>query len=49
MRRFILVVRNVTISAGRCRQKPVNVLFFASGPDEESHGLYGRLDVYTGP
>jgi len=23
----------------------VNTLFFAAGPDEESHGLYGRLDL----
>jgi uncharacterized protein (TIGR03118 family) len=29
--------------------QPVNTLFFASGPDDEEHGLYGRLDVYTGP
>jgi hypothetical protein len=28
--------------------QPVNTLFFASGPDDEEHGLYGRLDVYTG-
>lgn len=25
--------------------QPVNTLFFASGPDEEEHGLYGRLDA----
>jgi len=25
--------------------QPVNALFFASGPDEEAHGLYGRLDL----
>jgi len=25
--------------------QPVNTLFFASGPDDEEHGLYGRLDV----
>jgi uncharacterized protein (TIGR03118 family) len=25
--------------------QPVNTLFFASGPDEEAHGLYGRLDL----
>jgi uncharacterized protein (TIGR03118 family) len=25
--------------------QPVNTLFFASGPDDESHGLYGRLDL----
>jgi uncharacterized protein (TIGR03118 family) len=27
---------------------PVNTLFFTAGPDEESHGLYGRLDVIPG-
>jgi uncharacterized protein (TIGR03118 family) len=25
--------------------QPVNTLFFASGPDDEEHGLYGRLDL----
>jgi len=25
--------------------QPVNTLFFASGPDGEAHGLYGRIDV----
>lgn len=25
--------------------QPVNTLFFAAGPDDEAHGLYGRLDV----
>ena len=25
--------------------QPVNTLFFAAGPDDEQHGLYGRLDV----
>jgi uncharacterized protein (TIGR03118 family) len=25
--------------------QPVNTLFFAAGPAEESHGLYGRLDA----
>jgi uncharacterized protein (TIGR03118 family) len=25
--------------------QPVNTLFFAAGPDGESHGLYGRLDL----
>jgi len=25
--------------------QPVNTLFFASGPDDEAHGLYGRLDL----
>ena len=27
--------------------QPVNTLFFAAGPDDEAHGLYGRLDVET--
>ena len=25
--------------------QPVNTLFFAAGPDDEEHGLYGRLDA----
>ena len=25
-------------------QQPVNTLFFTAGPDDEAHGLYGRLD-----
>ena len=25
--------------------QPTNVLFFAAGPDEEAHGLYGRIDA----
>lgn len=25
--------------------QPVNTLFFAAGPDDETHGLYGRLDA----
>lgn len=25
--------------------QPVNTLFFAAGPDDEAHGLYGRLDA----
>ncbi len=25
--------------------QPVNTLFFAAGPDDENHGLYGRIDV----
>jgi uncharacterized protein (TIGR03118 family) len=25
------------------QNQPTNVLFFASGPDDESHGLYGRI------
>lgn len=27
--------------------QPTNTLFFAAGPDDESHGLYGRIDVAT--
>jgi len=26
-----------------------NSLFFTAGPDDESHGLYGRIDVVPGP
>lgn len=26
-------------------KQPVNTLFFAAGPDDENHGLYGRIDV----
>jgi uncharacterized protein (TIGR03118 family) len=29
------------------RNQPVDTLFFASGPNDETHGLYGRLDVAT--
>jgi uncharacterized protein (TIGR03118 family) len=25
--------------------QPVDTLFFTAGPDDEQHGLYGRLDV----
>jgi uncharacterized protein (TIGR03118 family) len=25
--------------------QPVDTLFFAAGPDDETHGLYGRLDA----
>jgi uncharacterized protein (TIGR03118 family) len=28
--------------------QPVNALFFAAGPDDEKHGLYGRIDVAVG-
>jgi uncharacterized protein (TIGR03118 family) len=28
--------------------QPVDTLFFASGPDDEEHGLYGRLDPIAG-
>jgi uncharacterized protein (TIGR03118 family) len=28
--------------------QPVNTLFFAAGPDDETHGLYGRIDVAAG-
>ena len=27
--------------------QPVNTLFFAAGPDDEAHGLYGRLDLIS--
>jgi uncharacterized protein (TIGR03118 family) len=27
--------------------QPVNTLFFAAGPDDEEHGLYGRIDAYA--
>jgi uncharacterized protein (TIGR03118 family) len=29
-------------------QQPVDTLFFAAGPNDESNGLYGRLDVMPG-
>ena len=25
--------------------QPTNVLFFAAGPEDEAHGLYGRIDA----
>lgn len=28
--------------------QPVNTLFFAAGPGDEQHGLYGRIDVASG-
>ena len=28
--------------------QPTNTLFFAAGPGDEEHGLYGRIDVLTG-
>lgn len=34
----------IAIGNGFANQ-PVNTLFFASGPDDEEHGLYGRLDL----
>ena len=30
------------------QNQPVNTLFFAAGPEEEEHGLYGRLDFVAG-
>jgi uncharacterized protein (TIGR03118 family) len=27
------------------QNQPVNTLFFAAGPDDEEHGLYGRIDA----
>lgn len=29
--------------------QPMNTLFFTAGPDDESHGLYGRLDLAPTP
>jgi uncharacterized protein (TIGR03118 family) len=29
-------------------EQPVDALFFAAGPNDEQHGLYGRLDVMPG-
>jgi uncharacterized protein (TIGR03118 family) len=31
------------------QNQPVDTLFFAAGPDDEKHGLYGRLDAVTHP
>ncbi len=28
--------------------QPTNVLFFAAGPDDENHGLYGRIEAVAG-
>ncbi len=28
--------------------QPTNVLFFAAGPDDENHGLYGRIEAVSG-
>jgi uncharacterized protein (TIGR03118 family) len=34
------------IAFGNCfAGQPVNTLFFAAGPGDEAHGLYGRIDV----
>jgi hypothetical protein len=27
--------------------QPTNTLFFTAGPNDEQHGLYGRIDVIT--
>jgi len=29
--------------------QPTNVLFFAAGPGDEEHGVYGRIDPVTTP
>ncbi|HCK81293.1 MAG TPA: TIGR03118 family protein [Candidatus Competibacteraceae bacterium] len=29
-------------------EQPTNTLFFTAGPDNENHGLYGRIDVIAG-
>jgi uncharacterized protein (TIGR03118 family) len=31
------------------QSQPVDTLFFAAGPNDEKHGLYGRLDAVTNP
>ncbi|MCC6678006.1 MAG: TIGR03118 family protein [Phycisphaerales bacterium] len=31
------------------QQQPVNTLFFAAGPDDETHGVYGRIDAIPAP
>jgi uncharacterized protein (TIGR03118 family) len=31
------------------QQQPVDTLFFAAGPDDEEHGLYGRIDFVRVP
>lgn len=31
------------------QNQPTNTLFFAAGPDDESHGLYGRVDLVPEP
>src|SRR5437764_1163417 len=28
--------------------QPTSTLFFAAGPDDETHGLYGRIDLIPG-
>ncbi len=30
------------------RNQPATTLFFAAGPDDEQHGLYGRIDLVGG-
>jgi uncharacterized protein (TIGR03118 family) len=34
---------------GNANSGPVNALFFTAGPDEESHGLFGRIDPAPAP
>ena len=29
------------------RDQPVDTLFFAAGPDDEQHGVYGRIEPVT--
>jgi hypothetical protein len=33
---------------GSLQNQPTNTLFFAAGPDDENHGLYGRIDQNPG-
>jgi uncharacterized protein (TIGR03118 family) len=30
------------------QHQPTDTLFFAAGPDDEAHGLYGRIDPSAG-
>jgi hypothetical protein len=38
----------IAFGLGGAANGPTNTLFFAAGPDEESHGLFGSL-VWAGP
>jgi hypothetical protein len=37
----------IAFGGGATANGPTNTLFFAAGPDEESHGLFGSL-VWAG-
>jgi uncharacterized protein (TIGR03118 family) len=34
---------------GNANSGPINALYFTAGPDEESHGLFGRIDPAPAP